>query len=108
MKSVIVTCEAQTETMLRRLGMLILIWRKQLCLTQSDLSVRTGILQSYISNLETGSVDPRLSTLYRVLQGLDNMPFVTFFEGPEGIVTLEYPITSLSLPLDDDHNINFH
>ena len=44
--------------------------RKELGITQEELAKRAGVTQAYIAKLETGKVDPRLSTLNRILQAL--------------------------------------
>jgi len=44
--------------------------RKELGITQEELARRAGVTQAYIAKLETGKVDPRLSTLNRILQAL--------------------------------------
>ena len=40
-------------------------------MTLAELERRTGIGQSNISRLESGRIDPKLSTLIRLLRGLD-------------------------------------
>ncbi len=40
-------------------------------LTQSELARRAGVSQAYISRLEKGRVDPRLSTVKRILSALE-------------------------------------
>ncbi|WP_297463336.1 CBS domain-containing protein [Thermococcus sp.] len=44
--------------------------RKELGITQEELAKRAGVTQAYIAKLETGKVDPRLSTFNRILQAL--------------------------------------
>lgn len=39
--------------------------------SQFDLACRVGSSTSYISNLENGKIDPRWSTVLRVLHALD-------------------------------------
>ena len=46
--------------------------RKRAGLTQKELARRAGVSQSLIARIETGSVDPRLSTLRRILQALED------------------------------------
>ena len=41
-------------------------------LTQKELAERAGVSQSLIARIERGSVDPRLSTLKRILSALDD------------------------------------
>ena len=67
----------------QHLGVLILLWRRHYHITQQELAKRTGLLQSYISGLEKGNIDPRISTLCRIVNGFDNMPLDTFFGGPD-------------------------
>jgi len=45
--------------------------RKRAGLTQKELARRAGVSQSLIARIESGSVDPRLSTLRRILQALE-------------------------------------
>jgi len=44
--------------------------RKELGITQEELAKKAGVTQAYIAKLEAGKVDPRLSTLNRILQAL--------------------------------------
>ncbi|RLE74581.1 MAG: hypothetical protein DRJ44_07250, partial [Thermoprotei archaeon] len=46
--------------------------RKRAGLTQKELARRAGVSQSLIARIESGSVDPRLSTLRRILQALED------------------------------------
>jgi len=52
--------------------------RRRAGLTQRQLAVRTGVPQSTIGRIEAGSVDPRVSTLDRLLRAcgdeLDAVP----------------------------------
>ncbi len=45
-------------------------WRKNLQLTQSELAELCGLTQSVIAKVETGVVDPRASTLRKILRAL--------------------------------------
>jgi predicted transcriptional regulator len=45
-------------------------WRTGLELTQSDLADRAGVSQPLIARIEGGDVDPRLSTLRRIVNAL--------------------------------------
>ena len=45
-------------------------WRKSLGLTQASLAERSGLTQSVIAKVETGSVDPRASTLRKMVGAL--------------------------------------
>lgn len=66
-----------------RIGILILLWRKQLGLTQYQLAASSGLAQSYISDLEGGAIDPRWSTIQRIVQGLGPMSVQDFLAGPQ-------------------------
>ncbi|MDV3104367.1 CBS domain-containing protein [Thermococcus waiotapuensis] len=44
--------------------------RKELGITQEELAKKSGVTQAYIAKLESGKVDPRLSTFNRILQAL--------------------------------------
>mgnify|MGYP001617583344 CR=1 FL=1 len=47
-------------------------YRKSKNITQEKLAEKTGMRPGYISNVETGErSDPRLSTLLKILNGLD-------------------------------------
>ena len=45
-------------------------WRKSLGLTQSMLAERSGLTQSVIAKVETEAVDPRVSTLRKMVRAL--------------------------------------
>ncbi|WP_321417071.1 CBS domain-containing protein [uncultured Methanomethylovorans sp.] len=45
--------------------------RNELGLTQSELAKRAGVSQPLIARIEAGDVDPRLSTLKRILNAFD-------------------------------------
>lgn len=45
--------------------------RKRAGLTQAELARRAGVSQSLIARIERGTVDPRLSTLMRILRALE-------------------------------------
>lgn len=47
--------------------------RKKLGVTQEELAKRTGLSQAYIAKLESGKVDPKLSTLQKILNSLDGV-----------------------------------
>ncbi len=47
--------------------------RKRLGITQEDLAKRAGVSQSLIARIESGSVDPRLSTLKKIVNALSEM-----------------------------------
>ena len=56
-----------------------LLWRRQLGMTQYQLADKSGLAQSYISDLESGAVDPRWSSaIYRVIYGLGEMNIQDF------------------------------
>ena len=81
----IVCCQdLQVRQEVHKLGVLILLWRRQLGMTQYQLAA-----QSYISDLESGAVDPRWSTIYRVVYGLGEMNIQDFLNGPQNIRSLK-------------------
>jgi predicted transcriptional regulator len=45
-------------------------YRKKLKLTQVELAKRAGVSQSLIARIEAGDVDPRLSTLKKILEAM--------------------------------------
>lgn len=46
--------------------------RKRAGLTQKELARRAGVSQSLIARIEAGTVDPRLSTMRRILRALED------------------------------------
>ena len=72
-----------------KLGVLILLWRRQLGMTQYQLADKSGLAQSYISDLESGAIDPRWSTIYRVVNGLGQLSIQDFLNGPQAIRSLK-------------------
>lgn len=47
--------------------------RKRAGLTQKELAKKAGVSQSLIARIESGSVDPKLSTLKRILQAINSV-----------------------------------
>ena len=45
--------------------------RNELGLTQSDLAKRAGVSQPLIARIESGDVDPRLSTVRKILEAFE-------------------------------------
>ena len=45
--------------------------RTELCLTQSELAKRAGVSQPLIARIESGDVDPRLSTLWKIFDAFE-------------------------------------
>jgi|GEM_PF-114568 len=73
----IVCCrDLQIRQEVHKLGVLILLWRRQLGMTQYQLADKSGLAQSYISDLESGAIDPRWSTIYRVVNGLGQLSVI--------------------------------
>ncbi len=48
----------------------IRVWRLELGLTQAELAKLSGVSQAYIARIEKGDLDPKLSTLRRILEVL--------------------------------------
>lgn len=48
--------------------------RKELGLTQEELAEKAGVSQAYISRLERGKLDPRLSTMRKIRAVLEEAP----------------------------------
>lgn len=44
--------------------------RKQVKLTQSELAEKVGTSKTYISRIENGHIDPKVSTFYRIMNAL--------------------------------------
>ena len=59
------------EPLMRTVGHMIKAYRKKAGLTQKQLASRSGLAQSYISNLERGTFNICLKQLERVLDALD-------------------------------------
>ena len=79
----IVCCQdLQVRQEVHKLGVLILLWRRQLGMTQYQLADKSGLAQSYI-------IDPRWSTIYRVVYGLGEMNIQDFLNGPQTIRSLK-------------------
>jgi len=51
-------------------GKIIEIARKEANMTQSELAERVGSNKSYISRIETGKTEPKVSTFYRIASAL--------------------------------------
>ena len=88
MNSILCCHDIQIRQEVYKLGVLILLWRRQLGMTQYQLADKSGLAQSYISDLESGAIDPRWSTIYRVVSGLGQMSVQDFLNGPQTIRTL--------------------
>lgn len=63
---------------------LLVLWRQYLGLSQKDVAFISHLDQSYISLIERGAVDIRLSTFEKILEGFQ-MEAVRFLKGPEHI-----------------------
>ena len=85
MNSILCCHDIQIRQEVHKLGVLILLWRRQLGMTQYQLADKSGLAQSYISDLESGAIDPRWSTIYRVVSGLGQMSVQDFLNGPQTI-----------------------
>ena len=88
MNSIICCNDIQIRQEVHKLGVMMLHWRRQLGMTQYQLADKSGLAQSYISDLESGAIDPRWSTIYRVVSGLGQMSVQDFLNGPQTIRTL--------------------
>ena len=89
MNSIVCCRDLQIRQEVHKLGILILLWRRQLGMTQYQLADKSGLAQSYISDLESGAVDPRQSTIYRIVNGFGQMSIQDFLNGPEAIRSLK-------------------
>jgi predicted transcriptional regulator len=75
---------------LRALGRALRERREELSLTQEALSLRTGVPQRRIWELEAGIGNPTARTLLRLVSGLD-LPCSELFARAERIATLPVP-----------------
>ena len=66
-----------------KVGRFIAQNRKNLNLTQKELSERTGINQADISKLENGTRNPSLNLLKRLADGMDMMLELKFVPKPK-------------------------
>jgi transcriptional regulator with XRE-family HTH domain len=64
---------------LRQLGAHISKLRKAKGVGQDKLTEKAGLAKGMVSKIESGSVDPRTTTLVRLARGL-GVPFVRFFD----------------------------
>jgi len=58
-------------TFQRALGLAVKTRRKELALTQEELSLRSQLHQRWISNIETGKRNPSYESIRRLAAGLD-------------------------------------
>lgn len=63
--------EFEYETVLFSMGEMLKESRLKLDLTQEELAERTGLKRSYISKIEKGETDIRLSNFLKLLLGLE-------------------------------------
>lgn len=56
---------------IKDIGDLIAAKRQQRNMTQADLARRVGVRQATISDIENGNADPRVGTLFAILNVLD-------------------------------------
>tara|TARA_B100001115_G_C15689499_1_gene333736 strand:+ start:120 stop:680 length:561 start_codon:yes stop_codon:yes gene_type:complete len=72
-------------------------WRKSLDITQVKLSSLSGVAQSIIAKIENETVDPRVSTLRKLVEALSR------FENPEMLHTVKDIMTTdvAALKVDD-------
>jgi len=72
-------------------------WRKSLNITQSQLSDLSGVAQSIITKVETETVDPRSSTLRKIVEALSRS------ENPEKLHTVrDVMVTDVAVLKFDD------
>ena len=72
MNSIVCCRDLQIRQEVHKLGILILLWRRQLGMTQYQLADKSG-----------------LSTIYRVVNGFGQMSIQDFLNGPEAIRSLK-------------------
>jgi len=59
--------EVQANAFAAYVGIMVQEYREQNCLTQQELAERLGVKKSYLSRIENGKADIRLSTLAKIL-----------------------------------------
>ena len=60
MNSILCCRDIQIRQEVHKLGVLILLWRRQLGMTQYQLADKSGLAQSYISDLEKWCYRPSM------------------------------------------------
>ncbi|MDD3360274.1 MAG: helix-turn-helix transcriptional regulator [Hespellia sp.] len=70
--------EYEKLTIEKELVKLIIRTRNEAGMTQKELAERTGIRQSNISRIESGSSSPRIDTLRKIAEGLGKQLVVQF------------------------------
>lgn len=73
---------AMDEEVFYKFGALLREWRMEWGLSQYDVAELLGTGQSYVSKIERGEVDVRLSTISRLAASLD-LDVWELFRGPE-------------------------
>ena len=58
--------EAERKAFAFYTGQIIEQARKEACMTQAELAAKVGTNKSYISRVETGKTEPKVSTFYRI------------------------------------------
>jgi DNA-binding XRE family transcriptional regulator len=62
--------EAEEKAFAFYAGQIIKQARKEAKMTQTKLAEKTGSSKSYISRVETGRIEPKISTFYRIASAL--------------------------------------
>ncbi|MCL1942387.1 MAG: helix-turn-helix domain-containing protein [Candidatus Azobacteroides sp.] len=62
--------EAEEKAVAFYTGKIIEGCRKQARISQSELAKRIGADKSYISRIETGKIEPKVSTFYRIVHAI--------------------------------------
>ena len=86
----IVCCQdLQVRQEVHKLGVLILLWRRQLGMTQYQLADKSGLAQSYISDLESGAIRSEERRVGQECNGLGQLSVQDFLNGPQAIRSLK-------------------
>lgn len=63
--------DAEFSRVLRAVALVVREWRVESGLSQEQLANEGGLNRSHVSALESGSIDPKFTTLWRVARILD-------------------------------------
>ena len=62
--------EAEEKALAFFAGQIVTDARKKACITQAELARRIGSDRAYISRVESGKTEPKISTFYRIMTAI--------------------------------------